>query len=104
MGMLPNQCCPTCHRPWADLCAGVYLPRVKAQIFDAIKASGDVGLQASEIMERIYTGNGRRRAVIRNHIAQINERLEETDYRLVCDGRGIYARWHLRKIKVRVAA
>jgi hypothetical protein len=86
------QRCPTCQQPLYDRRFGVRLPPLKAAIFDAIEAAGELGIKSDEIANAIY--EGRRRAglaCIKAHVAQINDLLVETDFHIVSDRR----RWFL---------
>jgi hypothetical protein len=83
--------CPYCGRPLYMDRIGVRLPPLKAAILDAVRAAGDLGATAETIIARAYE---RRRYPQRNaikaHIWQINELLEDTEYRIVCE------QWHWR--------
>jgi hypothetical protein len=87
----PPPVCPACHQPIREMRLGVRLPPVKAAIVDAIKAAGDVGISSSELPFRH----------VKSHVCQINDILEETDFRIVASARGASARWHLIKRRVR---
>jgi hypothetical protein len=68
------------------------MPKLKANIFDLIKAGGDVGVTSEDIWKLAYEGRRRvRLTCIKSHVAQINDLLVETDSRIVSDGR----RWFL---------
>jgi hypothetical protein len=92
--------CPHCGQSYRYPRAGVNLTPLKAKIFDKVKAAYGIGVTSQEIMESIYE-RPRQLAVIRNHILQINDLLEEVDWVIVSDGRGRNARWVLRQ-KLRV--
>lgn len=82
---------------------GIWLPAVRAAIFDAIKAAGDIGISSQEIIAVV----GRPRAVntVRVHVFLINDALEETNWRIGSDGAGANRRWFLvKRRRLRVAA
>lgn len=94
----PNRItCPKCHQQFAEERYGVRLPPLKAAIFDAIKASGDIGVMSREIINsEIYRDRKKPRTVsIRSHINQINDLLEETDWRIRSDRK----RWFLARVE-----
>lgn len=70
---------------------GVRLPVFKAAILDAIKMAGDIGISSQELIDKFERPI--RVIAIKSHIFQINEILEDTDWRIVTDG----GRWHLVK-------
>jgi hypothetical protein len=73
---------------------GVRLPPLKAAIFDRIKAAGDLGIPSSEIVADLYSDRRPVRATtIKAHVAQINDQLVSTDWRIRSDRR----RWFLRR-------
>ena len=74
----------------------MHLPPIKAAIFDAIKASGELGVRSREIINsEIYRDRKKPRTVsIRSHINQINDLLEETDWRIRSDR----MRWFLVRV------
>jgi hypothetical protein len=98
----PPPICPVCHQPIRELRVGVRLPPIKARLFDLIKAAGSIGVSAQELHSDLYRGYGRPRSKhnIRNHIWQINDILEESNWIIVADGRGQYARWYLQRRKI----
>lgn len=80
--------CPTCGRPEPEFRCGVYLPRIKAHVFDAVKAASDIGITTRQLMRIIYGGKVKRStATIRNHIQQINDKLAGTDWYISCRDR-----------------
>jgi hypothetical protein len=82
-------CCPACHQPLATMRCGIRLPVLKTQIFDAIKAAGDLGAGRDEIFNVVYPDRRRQPnpSVIKSRIVQINDFLEETTFLIVADGR-----------------
>lgn len=91
--MIP--CCPTCHQPVRETRLGVRLSPIKAALVDAIKAAGDIGITSRELVDLL--GRPKRSSLIRVHAYQINDILEETDWRIVSmDGRR-FGRWQLVK-------
>jgi hypothetical protein len=91
--------CPTCGQYYHYVRVGVNLTSLKAMIFDKVKAAFGIGVTSQEIMDAVYFEHERPRqlAVIRTHIGQINDLLEEVDWVIVSDGRGRNARWTLRQ-------
>jgi hypothetical protein len=59
---------------------GIRLTALKADIFDAIKSRGSHFIKASEIASQI--GHRGPEITIRSHVTQINDLLEETDWRI----------------------
>jgi hypothetical protein len=88
-------CCPQCHQPIGTMRLGIRLTPLKAAILDRIKAAGDLGLSSEELLDLWDTPIAKE--TIKAHVWQINLLLEETIYRIVCDGRGSYARWILQR-------
>lgn len=94
--MASPRVCSQCGQPMRALRVGVYLPPVKAAIFDAVKAAGPLGITSREIVAQTETRA--RPAGFRAHMWQLeNWYLDETDWRIVSDGRGANARWYLRR-------
>ena len=94
--------CSKCHQTISTSRFGVRLTLLKARIFDAIKAAGDLGISSPELHFDIYRGYGRERSsnMMRVHIGQINDLLQSTDWRIVADPPcGGYARWYLRRLR-----
>jgi hypothetical protein len=91
--------CPKCHRPITIERLGVRMTPLKARIIDAIKCSGDIGVTSEELRFDIYRGYAQLRvqSVVRVHIWQINDLLEETDWHIVARPHGRFARWYLRR-------
>jgi hypothetical protein len=98
--------CPHCRRPMAFERCGIPLTPLKAAIFDAIKAAGDLGITSTEIIGgELY--RDRRAAshhTIKSHVWQINELLEETNWIIRSEGDYRERRWCLRRRKVRKIA
>lgn len=89
--------CPTCHQTLRCVRLGVPMPQLKSDIFDSIKASGDMGITARELMFIHYERKERSPVTLRAHISQINDLLEETDFVIRNDGGTRHARWYLGK-------
>jgi hypothetical protein len=71
------------------------MPALKAAIFTAVKASGDLGISSVELLAEAYSDKPPpQREAIKAHISQINELLEETRFRIV----SIDRRWVLTKV------
>ena len=81
--------------------AGVRMPPLKAMIFDAIKAAGDVGINSQELLGRVFEGRRPlRENTIKAHVWQLNDLLEATRFIIVSDRR----RWTIARRKVRAIA
>lgn len=84
----PNRLvCPSCHQLIAEQRNGARLPPLKAAIFDAINASGDLGISSRELVSSEIYRDRRKPDVssIKSHIGQINDLLGETDWRIRSD-------------------
>lgn len=90
--MMP--CCPHCHRPYTTERASVPLPPLKAAIFDAIKAAGEIGISSQDLIGSVYE-TPRSLVTIKSHIHQLNDLLDGTGLRIVSErqGRGGSGRW-----------
>lgn len=73
----------------------VFLPAKKHSIIYAIKAAGSVGITSEELFERLWHNQDVMLSVVKSHINQINDILEETDFIIRARGRGAHARWYL---------
>jgi hypothetical protein len=96
----PNKTiCELCHQPLGMARAGVRLPPIKSKIFDVIKAAGDKGATALDVLALVYDGRKRPDPLsVKSHIAQINDLLEETD--LVIKSDRIRKEWpHWRLVR-----
>lgn len=72
---------------------GVRMTPLKARLFDAIKAAGDVGISTNELLFKVYEGERLpQRSVIKSHIWQINEILEDTGLKIV-------SLWETRRVR-----
>jgi hypothetical protein len=81
-------CCPFCHQTLGTQRLGVRLPRLKAEIVDAIKAAGDLGISRDELMHTVYRDRScPSPATIKAHVAQLNDLLAETSFVIRADGR-----------------
>jgi hypothetical protein len=69
---------------------GIYLPLLKARIFDAVKAAGDIGISTEELRGTAWERPPKPETV-KAHVWQLNSILEETDWRIVSRDR----LWHL---------
>lgn len=95
--MMP--CCPHCHRPLAVMRAGLPMPMLKARIYDAVSAAGEIGISTRDLMHKTYTDRKMPRslAVIRTHVLQINDMLVETDLRIRTNDRRLWVLVKLRR-------
>lgn len=88
-----NKLCPTCGQPIHNWRLGVRLTPLKADIFDAIRSRGTHTINSLEIASQIGYD---RPHVVTQHVGQINDLLEETDWRI--EGtRGIHGGYRLVK-------
>jgi hypothetical protein len=83
----PNKViCKSCHQPVGHTRAGVRMSPLKAAIFDTIKGAGDEGITAWAVLSAVYDGRSPPNVnSIKSHIAQINDLLEETDFKIRSD-------------------
>jgi 2-polyprenyl-6-methoxyphenol hydroxylase-like FAD-dependent oxidoreductase len=95
--------CPHCHQHIGMERLGVPMSPLKARLFDRIKAAGVVGISARELTDDLYRDTKTRNCVSQ-HIKQLNDLLEETDWVIACDGRSWLARRCLRRRRVRKEA
>jgi hypothetical protein len=79
---------------------GVLLPPRKTAIFDAIKASGDVGISSSTLRHQVWREQHRSRHNVKVHVSQLNVLIAQTGYRIVAEGRGPHSLWFLVKRKI----
>jgi hypothetical protein len=96
--------CPKCHQPIKHVRLGVGLTELKAGIFDAIKAAGDIGvsLAQSDLWRDSSRTRPPTRNTVRSHIVQINMELDGTGWRIVGDHHRPW-RWSLVRRKARAA-
>jgi|SRR5215831_10973562 len=95
--------CPSCNQPIGNMRAGVRLPPLKAAIFDAIHAAGEIGISSRELIDTVYADRRRKPCCLttmRMHVLQINDLLVETDTRI----KPIQSRWIITKVKTKCAA
>jgi hypothetical protein len=88
-----STCCPQCHRPLGSARLGVFLPQLKAEILDHIKAAGDIGISSAELVNGDLYRDRRpvRPDAIKSHIFQLNELLIDSGWRIASAG----GRWTL---------
>ena len=99
--MTPASRCPHCGQTLVFVRAGVRLTPLKADIFDLIKAAGEVGVSSQEILDRAFRDRHVAGAdIVKMHVYQINELLEATGFVIVSDRR----RWTIARRKVRAIA
>ena len=89
--------CPCCHQTLKSERLGLPMPPVKAAIFDEIKNSGWVGISSRSIIAQVWPDEKPGIANVRNHVAQLNDMLEETNFVIACEGRGDKALWTLTR-------
>jgi hypothetical protein len=88
-----SACCPQCHRPLGSARLGVILPQLKAEIFDHIKAAGDLGISSEDLIGgELYRDRRQvQPSAIKAHIFQLNELLIDSGWRITSDRK----RWTL---------
>jgi hypothetical protein len=62
--------CPHCHQHIAVERLGVRLSPLKARLFDRIKAAGEIGISARELVDDLYRGS-KTRNCLSQHIKQL---------------------------------
>ena len=96
--------CPQCHQPIGLLRAGVRLLPLKAAIYDAIHAAGDIGITSREILQDVYRYRKKPRHIdtVRLHVIQINDLLIQTNTAIIkCidpHGHDRAGRWIIAKV------
>ena len=80
---MSTEFCPTCHQPVPHVMRlGIALTRLKARIFDIISLSGESGISSKDIYDKVWEGNVNG-STVKSHVNQINDRLVETNWRIV---------------------
>ena len=92
---MSTRLCPHCKQPLRYQFDTVFLPAKKHALISDVKASGDIGVTSVELLDRHWKGQDVKLSVIKSHVNQINDILEETDFILLSRGRGPNARWYL---------
>jgi hypothetical protein len=95
--------CPYCNQVLPRARLGVALPPFKARIVDLVTQGGRDGIASEDLLAIVYDGqrmwNGARSrssyGALKQHIRQINARLEPVRYRIVNSG-GMYRLEQLR--------
>jgi hypothetical protein len=81
-----SKICGCCGQPMpSQLRAGVYLPPLKARIFDTIQQNPGIALERVSLL---CYGASDRACNIRVHVCQINDMLAATDTRVRLSGDG----------------
>ncbi len=91
--------CPCCG---AENRLGVWLPRMKVRILDLIQRRGGEGISSRELCgdsQLIEASTHKRLSVhtIKMHVHQLNERLVETDFKIISVRGGRVSTWHLMR-------
>lgn len=90
--------CPKCGQSIQDLRCGVRLPRNKVRIFDAIRASGEIGITSEGVIRVAYDGEEKPDVTaIKAHVSQINDLIENANVRIVAQREGRESFWVLIK-------
>ena len=74
--------CPTCKQPVHDVRLGVRMTPTKVRLFDLVRMAGEEGCTAERINEKIWDGKSTPTNV-KSHVYQINEMIEETEYKII---------------------
>lgn len=92
----PPRTCENCGQPLRLHRVGVWLPVVKAAIFDAVTAGGTYGVSADQLTQLDVWRDRKRPGLdgIKSHVQQLNEHyLAEIGYRITRpDGRYVLTR------------
>ena len=91
--------CSHCGQLIHDERNGVRMTPLKANIYDMIKRAGDAGVSAFDILATVYQGRTvPTYTAIKSHVAQINDILEETDWKIVSDRRNCNGTWPMWRL------
>jgi hypothetical protein len=82
--------CPHCHQTITVERLGVRLPKLKAEIVDAIRRAGDPGITSQELIYLLWHDDINP-STVKAHMWQINSLLEGTDWTIRSDRK----RWTL---------
>jgi hypothetical protein len=74
--------CHFCGQLLPEIRLGVRLTPLKARIYDLIHRAGKDGIASQDIKTIVYEHKKRVPKTIRTHINQINDRLEETNFKI----------------------
>lgn len=61
---------------------GVRLTPLKADLFDLVEKSGKAGISAEALFERILRPRGAGENTLKQHVFQINDMLQSTDFEI----------------------
>jgi DNA-binding winged helix-turn-helix (wHTH) protein len=75
--------CNYCGQELPEIRLGVRLTPLKARIFDLIQRGGEDGIDRRDLFDIVYAGEDVQRTVLKSHIHQINEEIEDAGYRIV---------------------
>lgn len=89
--------CPHCKQVLRSEWRGLPMSPLKVSILDYIARSGTAGVNCHDVFNHCYDGRKAKILVVKSHVHQINDMLEETDWTIRCDGRGRFARWFLAR-------
>jgi hypothetical protein len=74
--------CSACGQPLPERRLGIKLTPIKAHIFDLVKAAGNTHITCERINNLVFDGRSRYE-VIKSHIWQINDLIEDTGWKIV---------------------
>lgn len=84
--------CSHCRQPLVNTRDGVRLSKLKTQIYDIVKRSGDTGVSTADIAATVY-GRGVKSELIAMHVHQINDLLAHASTRIKGVRAGRYSRY-----------
>ena len=86
--------CPHCGQKMPAARFGIAFPPLKVRLIDAIKRAGADGIAADDLFRLCFDDDRKRsRATLKSHIAQVNDLLAATDFRI----RSIHRRYVLKR-------
>ena len=94
---MKNEYCEFCGK-LIQMRVGVYLPPIKARIFDLIWRSGEEGISSEDILNTVWE-NPKERAMavtVKAHVTQINYKIMEAGWKI----RGTIPRGGYRLVKL----
>lgn len=74
--------CPRCRQPIRYERFGIYLPKRKSRIVDAIAAAGEVGINVTDLITAAWGADGAKPHCVNAHVRQINAMLDGSGVRI----------------------
>jgi hypothetical protein len=92
--------CPYCDQLMVHHRLGVSLGPIKARLFDLLKRAGADGIDGPTLYEAVMATRNCKSGmnILRTHIMQMNDKLEDTGVRIISSPRGLYARYRLKRV------